>query len=263
VVPVAWHSARGRCDAAECSHRKSRGARVAFFLLTSLPNVTAVILIGSGLAVGILGGEPNLLLTAVPAAVAALAIVAVLLAGRFAERWEERLQRRARPELSRRARALWNSLAALADGVNEALALLREGNAVLILGLLAYMVFDVMILWAAFRALGPAPPVANLTIGYLLGQLGGLIPVPGGIGGVDAGLVGTLVLYRVPIAAAAGAVLAYRVIGLWVPAIVGGAAFVALRRTLRREADKVAVCAPQTEMEIIGLGSAVIRPEAR
>lgn len=65
-----------------------------------------------------------------------------------------------------------------------------------------------------------------------------------------------------PIAAAAGAVLAYRVIGLWVPAIVGSAAFLALRRTLRNEADKVAVCAPQTEMEIIGLGRAFIRPRS-
>jgi uncharacterized membrane protein YbhN (UPF0104 family) len=46
--------------------------------------------------------------------------------------------------------------------------------------------------------------------------------VPGGIGGVDAGLVGTFVLYNVPITA----VLAYRAIALWVPAILGSAAFV-------------------------------------
>jgi uncharacterized membrane protein YbhN (UPF0104 family) len=99
-------------------------------------------------------------------------------------------------------------------------------------------------------------------MGYLIGELGGLIPVPGGIGGIDAGLVGTLVLYHVPLTAAAGAVLAYRAIVLWVPATVGGTAFVFLRRTLRREADAVSVCAPQTEMEIIGLGRAVIRPES-
>jgi hypothetical protein len=65
---------------------------------------------------------------------------------------------------------------------------------------------------------------------YLIGELGGLIPVPGGIGGVDAGLVGTFVLYNVPITVAASAVLAYRAIALWVPAILGSAAFVSLRR---------------------------------
>jgi hypothetical protein len=32
-------------------------------------------------------------------------------------------------------------------------------------------------------------------VAYIVGQLGGLIPIPGGIGGVDGGLIGTLVLY--------------------------------------------------------------------
>ena len=56
-----------------------------------------------------------------------------------------------------------------------------------------------MILWATFRAFGSAPPLAVVWIGYLIGELGGLIPVPGGIGGVDAGLVDSFVLYNVPI----------------------------------------------------------------
>ena len=120
--------------------------------------------------------------------------------------------------------------------------------------MIAYLLFDVMILWATFRAFGAAPPLAILWIAYLIGELGGLIPVPGGIGGVDAGLVGTLVLYNVPITSAASAVLAYRAIALWVPAVLGAAAFFSLRRTLRRESAAIAVCAPQTEMEVIGLG---------
>jgi uncharacterized protein (TIRG00374 family) len=118
----------------------------------------------------------------------------------------------------------------LADGVGEAVALLREGNAWLIGGILAYLVFDVMILGATFRAFGASPPLAILGMAYLIGELGGLIPVPGGIGGVDAGLVGTFVLYNVPITAAASAVLAYRAIALWVPAILGSTAFISLRR---------------------------------
>jgi uncharacterized membrane protein YbhN (UPF0104 family) len=118
-----------------------------------------------------------------------------------------------------------------------------------------------MILWAGFRALGAAPPVAILALAYLIGELGGLLPIPGGLGGVDAGLLGTLVLYHVSITDAAGAVLAYRAIALVVPTIAGGLAFVALRRTLRDEAEQVAVCAQDTEMEIIGLGRAVIQVE--
>ena len=32
-------------------------------------------------------------------------------------------------------------------------------------------------------------------MGYLIGQLGGLLPLPGGIGGIDGGLLGTLVVF--------------------------------------------------------------------
>jgi len=253
----AWALRRGGMAAREIARRS-----VAFFLLTSVPNVVGVILAGVLLAAGVLAGERNLLLTAAPAAVAAAAIVAALAAGRFAGRREERPQQAAQPEPSRRVRALRAALTAVGDGVAEALVLLREANLVLIAGLLAYLVFDVMILWATFRAIGSAPPAGILAMGYLIGELGGLIPIPGGLGGIDAGLVGTLVLYHVPITAAAGAVLLYRATALWVPGLVGGGAFVILRRTLRREAGAIEVCAPQTEMEIIGVGRAVIRPDA-
>ena len=233
---------------------------VAFFLLTSVPNVLGVIILGLGLAVGLFGGEGNLLLTLLPAFVAAAAAALALFAGRLAKRWGRRLERRGH-ELSRFQRLLMKSLSALGEGVEQAVELLREADMVLILGLIAYLAFDVMIVWATFRALGPAPPLAILWMAYLIGELGGLIPVPGGIGGVDAGLVGTLALYNVSLASAAGAVLAYRAIALSVPAIVGGGAFVALRRTLRDEAQQISICAPQSEMEVIGLGRVTIHHE--
>ena len=214
-----WALRRGGMPPREIARRT-----VAFFLLTSVPNVLGVILIGFGLAVGILGGEHNLLLTAAPALVAASAIVVVLVVGRVAKSWGLRRQQSAEPaeaSPSRGVARVHKLVAAVGEGVEEAVLLLREGNVILILGLLAYLAFDVAILWAAFRALGSAPPVAIVALAYLIGELGGLIPVPGGLGGIDAGLVGTLVLYHVPLAPAAGAVLVYRAIALWVPTIVG------------------------------------------
>jgi hypothetical protein len=56
---------------------------------------------------------------------------------------------------------------------------------------------------------------------HLVGQLGSLIPVPGGLGGVDGGLIGTLVLYGVDATDAAVAVIAYRGLLLAIPAILG------------------------------------------
>jgi uncharacterized protein (TIRG00374 family) len=251
----AWALKRGGMQAEDIARRT-----VAFFLLTSVPNVLGVIVLGLGLAAGVFGHEGNLLLTILPAAIAASAIVLALFAGRIAKHWGERIDASGR-ESSKRKLVAMKGLTAIGEGVEEAVALLREGNVVLILGLIAYLAFDVMIVWATFRALGPAPPLAILWIAYLIGELGGLIPVPGGIGGVDAGLVGTLALYNVSLASAAGAVLAYRAIALWVPAVVGGGAFLFLRRTLRDEAEQIAICVPDTEMEVVGLGRVTIGGE--
>jgi uncharacterized protein (TIRG00374 family) len=252
----AWALKRGGMASEEIARRT-----VSFFLLTSVPNVLGVIVLGFALAVGILRGEGNLLLTALPAAIAVAAVAATLLAGRVAGRWGARAHAGGAGEPSKRRAAIAKTLTAVAHGVRESLALLREGNVVLIAGLLAYLVFDVAILWAGFRALGASPPLALLALAYLIGELGGLIPVPGGIGGIDAGLVGTLLLFHVSITLAAGAVLVYRAIALWVPAIVGGVAFVALRRTLSNEVEQVACCGPQTEMDIIGAGRVMVHGE--
>ncbi len=222
---------------------------VAFFLLTSLPNVVALILVGVALTLHLLPGHTSLALALVPAAVAAAAIVGVLWLGRLADR----VRRRAEHEHGATARRV-RFLGALADGVAESLVLLREGNATLLLGLAGYLGFDVMVLWATFHAFGAVVPLAIIWIAYLIGELGGLIPVPGGIGGVDLGLVGTLALYGVPLAAATAAVLAYRAIALWVPAVFGGVAFVGLRRTLRGEASEIASCGPDAELDVIGRG---------
>jgi uncharacterized protein (TIRG00374 family) len=249
----AWALRRGGMPRREIARRT-----VAFFLLTSVPNVVGLILVGVGLAAGILPGKASLALTLIPAAVAAIAIIGALLAGRVAARLQRRLKRGRGAERSRRVRAIRDTLIAISDGVDEATTLLRESNALLLAGMIAYLAFDVMILWASFRAFGAAPPLAIIWIAYLIGELGGLIPVPGGIGGVDAGLVGTLVVYHVSLAPATAAVLAYRAIALWFPALLGAAAFAALRRTLRDEAHRISICAPHTEIEVIGLGHVVI-----
>jgi uncharacterized protein (TIRG00374 family) len=250
----AWALKRGGMAGAEIARRT-----VAFFLLTSVPNVVGVILVGVGLAVGLFPGETDLTLTLLPALIAALSILGALLVGRAATSLHLRLRRAEAHGASKRTSAVLRTLVAIADGVGEAVALLREANVWLIVGLIAYLVFDLMVLWATFRAFGAAPPLAIIWIAYLIGELGGLIPVPGGIGGIDAGLLGTFVLYGVSLTSAASAVLAYRAIALWVPAVFGAVAFAALRRTLRNESQAISICAPQTEMEVIGLGRVLIR----
>ena len=240
----AWALNRRGMDGARIARRS-----VAFFFLTSVPNVLGVIVLGAGLAVGVFSGRAGVVLSVVPAVVAAGAIAVTIAAGRWAGALEQRVKR-TRGRGSRLAAAL----RALSDGVNEALVLLRERDPLLLLGLFGYLAFDVMILWAGFHAFGSSPELAIIWIGYLIGELGGLIPIPGGVGGVDVGLVGTLVLYHVPVGAATAAVLAYRALALWIPALVGGVAFALLRRSLARETIAISACEPGGEVEVIGRG---------
>jgi uncharacterized protein (TIRG00374 family) len=112
-----------------------------------------------------------------------------------------------------------------------------------IAGSIGYWAFDNAVLWATFHAFGLSPPLTVILIGYLIGQLGGLLPIPGGIGGIDGGLIGTLIIYGAPAAGTAAAVLAYRVILFWLPLIVGGIAFAQLRRDMPKEGE-LSACGP-------------------
>jgi uncharacterized membrane protein YbhN (UPF0104 family) len=117
------------------------------------------------------------------------------------------------------------------------------------------MLLDVAVLAAGFAAFGSdVPPFGVLLVAYILGQLGGLIPLPGGIGGVDGGLIGVLVLYGVDAADAAVAVIAYRGVLLAVPALLGFPALALVRRRLRRETHDIAACNPGEQVEVLGRG---------
>ena len=239
----AW-ALRRRGMAADRIGRRS----VAFFFLTSVPNVVGVVILGFGMAAGIFTQHGGLALQIVPAIVATIAIVLTLAAGRWAGKAERRLEKMGdRPRLRR-------VLAWLSGGVEETVELLREHDAWLIFGLIGYLAFDVFVLWATFQAFGNSPTLSIIWMGYLIGELGGLIPIPGGIGGVELGLVGTLVLYGVHAFAATAAVLAYRAIALVVPAVIGIVAFVLLRRSLARETKAIEICGPDEEVDVIGRG---------
>jgi uncharacterized protein (TIRG00374 family) len=228
---------------------------VAFFLLTSAPSVGMLLLLGAGLATGILPGGGGVLLTVLPAVVAAGAIAATLAVRRLARRAEARIRRQG--ERSRWVR-LASALSATSDGINEALHQLRRADPLLLVGIVGFLVFDMLVFWASFRAVGASPELALIWMAYLIGQLGNWLPVPGGIGGTELGLVGALLLYGLPALTATAAVLLYRVIELWIPAVLGLAAFAQLRRLLRRETEAIELCKPGDTVEIVGLGPATI-----
>jgi uncharacterized membrane protein YbhN (UPF0104 family) len=214
----AWILRRGGMPAGRLARRT-----VAFFVITSLANVGALIVAGIGLGTGLLHGAPSPVLGWAPAAVGAVTVAGALALPHVARAIAARI---GRPSVTR-------ALEAVAGGIDEALGLLRSRDPAVLAGAAGYMLFDVAMLGVAFAAFGePSPPAAVLLMAYLIGQLGGLIPLPGGLGGVDGGLIGTLVLYGAGATAAATAVLAYRAIVLLLPVALGVPALVSLRRRM-------------------------------
>lgn len=198
---------------------------VAFFLIKSMVNFVAVAVVGIVMFVGIGPSEPAWL-TIVPAVMAVALIAAVCSIPRFGAGG------RAPDDAGRIRRGVASARAALISGVAAAGLILRRRDPRVYVGTLGYWAFDNAVLWATFKAFGLSPPITVILMGYLIGQLGGLLPIPGGVGGIDGGLIGTLIVYGTPAAGTAAAVLAYRVILFWLPLLVGAVAFARLRHDL-------------------------------
>jgi uncharacterized membrane protein YbhN (UPF0104 family) len=227
----AWILHRGGMDGERIARRS-----VAFFLIKSGVNFVAVVVLGTAMALG-LGPDQPLWLTIVPAAIAAAVIALVALVARAGP------GREAAPDASFLRRAIAEVRRAVPTGASEAFEIVRSGNRRVIAGSIGYWAFDNAVLWATFHAVGVSPPLTVILMGYLIGQLGGLLPLPGGIGGIDGGLIGTLIVYGAPAAATAAAVLGYRVILFWLPLLAGAVAFAALRRDMP-SGGELASCAP-------------------
>jgi uncharacterized membrane protein YbhN (UPF0104 family) len=193
------------------------------FLNTAV-DALALIVFGIGLATRILAGERRLLLTVLPAAIAAAGIMLAALIARRANSYAERLQAK-HPKIA-------SALTTLASAVDDTKRLLfKRGDWTSVLGVLGYLGFDVLVLWTAFLAVHahPFPGFGIVIMAYIIGALGGSIPLPASIGTVG-GIAGMLILYGVAHNAAIAAVLLHQAIGLLVPLAGGGIAYAVLRR---------------------------------
>ncbi len=240
----AWVLRQGGMAADRIARRS-----VSFFLLTSIPNFLCAAALGLLLGSGAVASSGPRLLAAIFGLLALVAIVLVAFSPRALRRIDPDHDRPLREDALRtRARRLARRAAgAAAGGVEDTGMLLRRRQPYALGGAVGYMAFDVAALAASFEAFGVGPSFAAFVFAYVIGQLGGLVPLPGGIGGIEGGLIGALALYGSPLALATAAVLAYRVVQLGLPAVLGSVAFLQLRHTLARDEAPAALCEPHTE----------------
>jgi uncharacterized membrane protein YbhN (UPF0104 family) len=201
---------------------------VLIFVLTSAVNVGAVAIIGTLMWLGVVPGTQDPLLTVLPAAAAVLMIAVTLGLASQARRAAA-----AREDSGGRAVV---ALSAIGGGVQDGLGLIRRHDPRLF-GAVGYWLFDNLVLMATLAAFGATPSFWVVAMAYLVGMLANSLPIPGGFVAVEGGLVGMLLLFDVrPASVVIAAVLVYRAISLWLPALIGTVAFLSLRREILRPA---------------------------
>jgi uncharacterized membrane protein YbhN (UPF0104 family) len=102
------------------------------------------------------------------------------------------------------------------------------------LGAAGFLWLDMASLWAACHATGHRVGALALAVAYFIGYLATMIPMPAGLGVLDSGLAGALVLYGFPPVASVTAVLVYHTVAVWIPGLGGLAAWLPARAALTR-----------------------------
>lgn len=192
--------------------RRSAGL---FFLSAA---ISSAALVGAGLAL-ILGapGPHDVPTVVLPTAVAAIGTLLIAALPMIVS---------SRPQAPR-----W--LTAVASGVRETeRTTFRRRPSWRLAGAIGYLAFDIAVLWVVLRGVGSAPSVAAVTLAYSIGYAANSLPIPGGVGVLDAGLTGALALYGVSPVHAAAAVIVYHAIAFWVPGLGGLVAYLRLRPRL-------------------------------
>ncbi|MBU8808803.1 lysylphosphatidylglycerol synthase transmembrane domain-containing protein [Mycolicibacterium goodii] len=137
----------------------------------------------------------------------ALGLVGAFLAVPKLRRW---LASAVRPKLEE----VWDDLVKLAREPKR-LVLIVLGAAGTTLG-------AALALWASVEAFGGDTSFVTVTVVTMIGgTLASAAPTPGGVGAVEAALIGGLAAFGVPAAIGVPAVLLYRVLTCWLPVFVG------------------------------------------
>ena len=208
---------------------------ITFLVLQYVIYMLALVVFGLGLYWGVFPGSAPFGVTVIPAIFAIVAMALALLSTLTPTDLQRRLEGFARRggRMARLAHRLATVPAALSAGVRDAIVHVRKRDPST-LGAVAYWGFNIAVLWASFHAFGDSPPLAVLVMGYFVGMLGNLLPLPGGVGGVDGGMIGAFIAFGEPSGLVFVSVLTYRAFAFWLPTLPGLVAYFQLRRTVAR-----------------------------
>jgi uncharacterized protein (TIRG00374 family) len=219
--------------------RRSACRMVAFLVMQYGVYLLAVVIFGVLLRTGVLNSvndKAPLAGTVIPAALAAVCIAIFLLISLIPGDVERRMAgfgsgyRRAHW-----VRRLASVPVTVATGVRTALAHLRQPRtgALALGGAVGYWAANIGVLWASFKAFGVEVPFGVVVQGFFVGMAANLLPsAAGGVGSIDAGMIGSFVLFGFGGSVVFPAILTFRAIFFWLPILPGVIAYFQLRRTV-------------------------------
>ena len=215
---------------------------VAFNVLMYGVYMAALVIDGVGLYIGVIPGPAPFAITILPAIFGAV-VIALGLGVAMMPGEANRLMgplTLGEDRAARVAQRLSVASGTASSGVRSAIELVRARDPS-VFGSIAWWGFNIGVLWAYFHAFGGSPPKGVIVMAYFVGMLANTLPLPGGIGGVDGGMIGAFTAFGVNVELSIVAVLAYRGFAFWLPTAPGAVAYLQLRRTVQRWSAEPAV----------------------
>ncbi|MBM3664261.1 MAG: flippase-like domain-containing protein [Actinobacteria bacterium] len=225
-----WALARAGFNAAQISRTTT-----AFLILSNTVTTVMIMLLGVFIGAGIVGGDLHPALTWIPAAIAAAVVVVILLFARkgktsvpHAEDSQEGLTGR-----FAKTRTLIREIGdRLPPGAYDAIRTLRRPVAVG--GMLANPGFDFVAFYLGIASVTEPIALPVMLMAYFIGQVGSLVPLPGGIGGVQGLAIAVLVAGGMEVHNATAGVLVWTGVALGTQIVWGTWQYWFLRKSIKK-----------------------------
>jgi putative heme transporter len=233
LIIIYWALRKGGMEA-----RRAACRMVALLVLLYSFYALTVIVFGILLRTGVFHGSHPTGGTIIPAAVAGVLFILLILLALIPGDFERRITvlERGSGRVGRIARRVASIPGTVSTGVRTAWDRLRDRDSGLlaVAGAILYWGGNIGVLWASFHAFGIEVPFAVVVQGFFVGMAANVIPSPAaGVGPVDAGMIAAFILFDIPKESVFPAVLTYRLIAFWLPTIPGIIAYFQLRRTVQ------------------------------
>lgn len=215
------------------TRRTATSHQMGFLVVLYAVFMGALIIDGLLLYLGVVPGRAPFGVTVIPALFATAVYAVVMLTMLLPSRVEVLVERLSlgKGRVAKTSQRLVQAPAMLGEGTRVALNVLRHQPQAVVAGV-GWWAFDIAVLWSCFKAFGGTPPLGVVVMGYLVGMVANLLPVPGGVGAVEGGMIGAFVAFGVSTGPAVAAVLAYRLFAFFLPTLPGIVSYTRLLRSV-------------------------------